>query len=53
MLIPDERQQIADTWPEDVDDAPARDDWGWESRFDIDQLVDSMMVGVAQSSSSS
>ena len=52
-FIPDERQHIADTWPEDVDDAPARNDWGWESRFDIDQLVDSMMAGVAQSSSSS
>ena len=52
-FIPDERQDIADNWPEDVDDTPARSDWGWESRFDMDQLVDSMMAGVAQSSSSS
>jgi len=53
QFIPDERQDIADTWPEDVDDTPARAEWGWESRFDVDQLVDSMINGVAQSSPSS
>lgn len=51
-FIPDERQEIADNWPEDVDDAPARNDWGWQSRFDLEELVDSMIAGVAQSSSS-
>jgi len=27
---PDERQEIANSWPEDVDDTAARNDWGWE-----------------------
>lgn len=31
---PDERQVIADTWPESLDDAMARDDWGWDPRLD-------------------
>jgi threonine 3-dehydrogenase len=26
------RQAYADSWPREVDDRPARDDWGWEPR---------------------
>ncbi len=29
------RQGIVDTWPADVDDAPARRDWGFAPRFDF------------------
>lgn len=30
----DKRQAIVDTWPEDVDDAAARADWGWMPAYD-------------------
>ncbi|HEY5982487.1 MAG TPA: NAD-dependent epimerase/dehydratase family protein [Anaerolineales bacterium] len=34
------RQGIVDSWPEDVDDSPARMDWGWSPDFDIDRFFD-------------
>jgi len=29
------RQAIADSWPESVDDTAARDEWGWQPRYDL------------------
>ena len=47
---PDSRQDIADTWPESIDDSQARHDWGWEPRVDLDTLVRSMLLGLHFSS---
>lgn len=40
---PDFRQEIADSWPSSIDDAPARKEWGWEPRFDLDQTTQEML----------
>jgi threonine 3-dehydrogenase len=32
------RQGIVDSWPEDVDDALARKDWGWKPDYDVDKF---------------
>ena len=29
------RQRIVDSWPADVDDTPARTDWGWYPKYDL------------------
>jgi len=47
---PDSRQEIADTWPESIDDSRARQDWGWEPRVDLDTLERSKLLGLHFSS---
>jgi nucleoside-diphosphate-sugar epimerase len=49
---PDFRQQIAVNWPESIDDAYARNDWGWKHRFDLDATTADMLshVGVGNKS---
>jgi len=43
---PDSRQQIADTWPQSLDDAAARADWGWQSRIGIEAMVQDMLDNI-------
>ncbi len=40
---PDSRQAIADSWPNEVDDSKAREDWGWRSSYDLPGLVRDML----------
>lgn len=40
---PDFRQQIADSWPNSIDDSQAREDWGWQHEFDLKKLVTTML----------
>lgn len=37
--VPDFRQQIADSWPNSIDDTPARTDWGWNPGFTLDRMT--------------
>ena len=43
---PDFRQAIADSWPSSIDDSAARNDWGWETRFDTRQLAHTMLTEI-------
>lgn len=40
---PDFRQQIADGWPQSIDDSIAREHWGWNPRFDLDSMTADML----------
>lgn len=40
---PDFRQQIADSWPESIDDSEARKDWGWNHEYDLPLMTDIML----------
>jgi nucleoside-diphosphate-sugar epimerase len=35
--INSKRQEIVDSWPEDVDDSNARKDWQWHPEYDLDK----------------
>jgi len=37
------RQAILDSWPDALDDAAARADWGWAPRFDLDGMTDDLV----------
>ncbi|GMU80172.1 MAG: NAD-dependent epimerase [Planctomycetota bacterium] len=40
------RAAIVDSWPADVDDTPARRDWGWEPEYDFDRAFNDYLVPV-------
>lgn len=38
------RQAIVDSWPADLDDTPARRDWGWQPQYDIERCFSEYLV---------
>jgi len=38
------RQAIVDSWPVDVDDSPARNDWGWEPDYGMDRSFNEYLI---------
>lgn len=45
---PDNRQQIADSWPSSIDDSKAREDWNWQHKFELDQISIDMIENLRQ-----
>ena len=44
---PDYRQAIADSWPQSIDDAEARNDWGWKEAYNLERMTKDMLVNLA------
>ncbi len=42
------RQAIADSWPRHMDDSAARQEWGWQARYDLATLVEDMLEHIAE-----
>ncbi|PWV15764.1 putative L-threonine 3-dehydrogenase [Trypanosoma cruzi] len=36
-------QSIAHSWPDSLDDSNARQDWGYETKYDVDKMTDDML----------
>jgi nucleoside-diphosphate-sugar epimerase len=45
---PDFRQEIADTWPNSIDDTAAQEDWNWKNNVEINEIVKKMILGFSQ-----
>lgn len=47
---PDFRQQIAESWPESINDDEARCDWGWKYEYDLEKMTDIMLMEIKKKS---
>lgn len=43
---PDYRQEIADSWPQSIDDTVARNDWGWKEEYDLNAMTKDMLANL-------
>ena len=38
------RQAIAESWPNSMDDSAAREEWGWEPKYDLSKMTEDMLI---------
>ena len=43
---PDYRQQIANSWPQSIDDTVARNDWGWKEEYNLAAMTADMLTNL-------
>ncbi|MBE7169817.1 MAG: NAD-dependent epimerase/dehydratase family protein [Williamsia sp.] len=43
---PDYRQNIADSWPQSIDDSVARNDWGWQEQYGLAAMTKDMLLNL-------
>lgn len=46
---PDFRQAIAESWSQSIDDQVARNDWGWNPKFDLQKMTKDMLFHLNKS----
>lgn len=42
----DERQAIANSWPQSIDDSVAREHWNWKHEYDLGNMAEDMMLNL-------
>jgi nucleoside-diphosphate-sugar epimerase len=42
------RQAIADSWPDHIDDAAAREEWGWTAVYDVTAMTVDMLENLRE-----
>jgi nucleoside-diphosphate-sugar epimerase len=45
---PDYRQDIANSWPQSIDDSVARNDWGWKHEYDLEKMTKDMLENLGK-----
>ena len=43
---PDYRQNIANSWPQSINDSVAQIDWGWKPEYDLDRMTEDMLANL-------
>ncbi len=44
----DFRQEIANSWPQSIDDTYAKNDWGWKLKYDLEKMTSDMMKNLKE-----
>ena len=42
------RQAMADSWPNNMDDSAARQEWGWQPKYTLSNMVEDMLQQLAK-----
>ncbi len=45
---PDFRQNIADSWPDSIDDQLARQHWGWQHQYDLGKMIEDILENIKE-----
>lgn len=45
---PDYRQQIAESWPQSIDDSIANKDWGWKPKYNLAEMTTDMIRNITE-----
>jgi nucleoside-diphosphate-sugar epimerase len=48
VYAPDYRQEIADSWPDVIDDSVAQTDWNWKPSYDLNMMTDDILENLPQ-----
>ena len=43
---PDNRDRLAESWPQSINDDHARNDWGWNPNFNLSQMVSDIILNL-------
>ena len=43
---PDNRDRLAESWPQSINDDHARNDWGWRPNFNLSQMVSDIILNL-------
>ena len=44
---PDYRQEIANSWPDSINDNQAKNDWNWSANFNLNKIIFEMLKGLS------
>ena len=44
--VSDNRQEIADSWPDEIDDASSRNDWNWDPAYNLERMTEDMLANL-------
>jgi nucleoside-diphosphate-sugar epimerase len=45
---PDYREEIAESWPQSIDDSVAQKDWGWKPKYNLSEMTTDMIRNLTE-----
>ena len=48
IYSPDQRDKLAESWPQSINDNHSRKDWGWEPNFNLSQMVNDIILNLSK-----